>query len=189
MRKLFLIASVCVGLMAKMDAGIAMSYCSSSGLTCMTDADCLPDEICFSGGGVGSCTDSLQCPGGYYCKFTSGGSIGTCTPYPDCFNGCPDCNTTAWSAHSSGYEKRAVATCDTTFCTCTKKTEYRCAAGYYGTSTNGASGCTRCPSFGGGYGSSAAGSTVITNCYISSGSSFAESTGSGTYTSNCYYGK
>lgn len=98
-----------------------------------------------------------------------------------CTNGC---STTAWTAKSTGYEMRDY--CNTTNCTTTK--QYRCAVGYYGTSTNGTSGCTRCPASGGVYGTTAAaGSTVITSCYIPSGSSFSDSTGSGTYTGNCYY--
>ena len=98
---------------------------------------------------------------------------------------CPsECKTTSWSSHSTGYEKKT--TCDTS--TCSVTTSYRCAVGYYGGSTNGASGCARCPASGGVYGTTAsAGSTSITSCYLPSGTSFSDSTGSGTYTGNCYY--
>lgn len=98
-----------------------------------------------------------------------------------CTNGC---STTEWTAKSTGYEVRDY--CNTTNCSTTK--QYRCAVGYYGSSTNGTSGCTRCSASGGVYGTTAAaGSTVITSCYIPSGSSFSDSSGSGTYTENCYY--
>ncbi len=101
---------------------------------------------------------------------------------------CSGASTGAWTAHTTGYQKRTVTYCE---CDGTKhtKTEYRCAAGYYGNSTNGTSGCTRCPSSGGVYGTSAQGSTDITSCYLPSGTTFSDSTGSGTYTSNCYYTK
>ncbi|MDE5615435.1 MAG: hypothetical protein K2I81_01210 [Alphaproteobacteria bacterium] len=102
--------------------------------------------------------------------------------YTDCIceNGCTD---TEWTAGNTGYEYSVTcgANCDT-------GRKYRCAKGYYGTSTNGTTGCTRCPSSGGTYGTTAAaGSTAITSCYIPSGTTFSDSTGSGTYTRNCYY--
>ncbi|MDR0726706.1 MAG: hypothetical protein LBF37_01445 [Rickettsiales bacterium] len=56
-------------------------------------------------------------------------------------------------------------------------TAYRCAAGYYGSSTNGSSGCTLCPSGG----TSAAGSIVITQCYAFP-SSDTDTTGNWEYT-------
>lgn len=99
--------------------------------------------------------------------------------------GCTNCGTGAWAAGNTGYEKRSVGTCNCN--TCTYTTEYRCAAGYYGASTNGTSGCTRCPSSGGVYGTSAAGSTAITSCYIPANSSMTDSTGTYTFTTNCYY--
>lgn len=164
--------------------------CSSSGLACMTDNDCLPYEQCIGSGGGGgntTCTNTSQCYDGFYCKFTTG-STGICTPYPDCSSGCPNCDTTTWTAHSDGYQKRTVATCNTTYCICSKNTEYRCATGYYGTSTNGISGCTRCPSSGGVYGITASsGAKSITECYLPAGTTGSDNTGSFTYTGNCYY--
>ncbi len=141
---------------------------------------------CYKGTGSGtiriaySCT---SCPTGQ--NLISTNIIIECTSntYNKC--GCTNgCSTTAWTAKSTGYEVRDY--CNTTNCTTTK--EYRCARGYYGTSTNGTSGCTRCPASGGIYGTTpAASSTVITSCYIPSGNTFSDSTGSGTYTGNCYY--
>lgn len=92
-------------------------------------------------------------------------------------------------------------------------TTYKCASGYYGTATSLSAGCTACPAnatCAGGNGStfrcnanyyksgaacqpcpnggkSAAGATSITSCYLPSGTTFSDSTGSGTYTENCYY--
>lgn len=48
--------------------------------------------------------------------------------------------------------------------------------------------CRRCPSSGGVYGTtSAAGAESITECYLPSGTTGSDATGSFTYTSNCYY--
>ena len=100
-----------------------------------------------------------------------------------CDGTCSDCTTSAWTAGNTGYQKRTYASCNTATCVCTKRTQYRCAAGYYGTSSNGTSGCSRCPS----NGSSTAGATAITSCYLPSGTTGSDSTGSYTYTANCYY--
>ena len=94
---------------------------------------------------------------------------------------------TDWTSHSTGYQKRTIRSCNATNTLCQQTTEYQCAAGYYGSSTNGSTGCTKCPSSGGVAGQSAAGSIAITSCYIPSGNTFSDSTGSGTYTGNCYY--
>ena len=102
----------------------------------------------------------------------------------------------------------ATCSCDTTSRT------YACASGYYGTATSGTSGCTACPSnatCSGGNGStfscnkgyyksgssctacpsdgttSGSGATSVSSCYIPSGTSFSDGTGSGSYTGNCYY--
>ncbi len=95
------------------------------------------------------------------------------------------CNSGSWNTIRAGYQSRiySYALCGT----CKNETQYRCAPGYYGTTTNGTSGCTRCPSSGGVYGTSAAGSTSITSCYLPAGTSFGDSTGSGQYTTACYY--
>ena len=104
--------------------------------------------------------------------------------------GCSDCSSTSWTSAGTGKETRIYAQCNCN--TCQKSTQYRCAAGYYRSSGSGSSTvCTRCPSSGGVYGTSAAGSTAITSCYLPSGTtvSFSDSAGSGTakYTSDCYY--
>lgn len=71
-------------------------------------------------------------------------------------------------------------------CTAETKTYTSCKPGYY--LENGA--CLECPSSGGTAGQSAdKNDTGITACYIPSGSTFSDTTGSGTYTGNCYYVK
>ncbi len=113
---------------------------------------------------------------------------------PDC-TGCSNCTSdTSWSAGNTGYEKKVTRTCNCN--TCTATTSYRCAAGYYGSSTNGTSGCTRCPAsdvyttaalLTKIYGTSIAGTTVMTSCYIPAGTTFYDNTGSGTYEEASYY--
>ncbi|MBO8407247.1 MAG: hypothetical protein IAC77_02165 [Proteobacteria bacterium] len=56
-------------------------------------------------------------------------------------------------------------------------------AGYYGDAGNYGRNCTKCP----GSGTSAAGSTSITDCYMPSGSTGSDSSGTFIYTSTCYY--
>lgn len=69
-------------------------------------------------------------------------------------------------------------------CTCSRRYSYKCAAGYYGTPTSFLAGqCTECP----GGGTSPTGSTSITSCYLPSGSSCSDTSGTCTYTNNCYY--
>ena len=142
-------------------------------------------------------TDHTACMTGYELTSTSytSSTCGT-THYYDmctksCDGTCSDCTSGSWTAGNTGYQQRTKKTCNTSTCVCSSSTEYRCASGYYGSSSNGTSGCTRCPSSGGVYGTSVAGSTAITSCYLPSGTtvSFSDSTGSGTakYTANCFY--
>ncbi|MCM1294313.1 MAG: hypothetical protein NC311_02010 [Muribaculaceae bacterium] len=110
-------------------------------------------------------------------------------PYHTCVKNCPD--DTDWAASGTGYQKQTVYNTD-----CVASTKYRCAAGYYGSSTNGTSGCTRCPNWTGVYtnstktilarGNSSAGATSITGCYISAGTYY-DTTGTFKITSTCPY--
>ena len=170
------------------NAFAAVGYCSNNPvIVCMDPADCGGATCLFSAGGLGSpCVRNNQCMDGFYCQMISSNQ-GICTPYPDCSNGCTDCESTSWSAHSTGYEKRTTATCNTTTCVCSKKTEYRCTAGYYGTSTNGTSGCTKCPSSDGISGTTTAGAKNITSCNLPAGAIGSDTTGTLTYTKDCYY--
>ncbi len=105
-----------------------------------------------------------------------------------CVKTCTNCNDSDWAAYGTGYERYFHRTCVDG--TCVSTARYRCAAGYYGSSTSGTSGCTKCPSSGGVAGQSEPGNNaVITKCYIPSGSKFSDSTGRWTYTGNCYYSK
>lgn len=89
---------------------------------------------------------------------------------------CTDCTSdTNWTnAATTGYQKKTTATCNAGVCT--KTTEYRCAQGYWGSSTNGTSGCTECDKWTGVYTNSSmttqsagycsAGTTARTGCFI-----------------------
>ncbi|MDE6482092.1 MAG: hypothetical protein K2L25_04720 [Alphaproteobacteria bacterium] len=69
-------------------------------------------------------------------------------------------------------------------------TEYGCAAGYYKSGGSGASTvCTLCPGSGSTRGTNAIGTTDITTCCIPAGTSFSDSTGSGTFNKECCYTK
>lgn len=152
----------------------------------------------------GIASGTLSCATGYSgspsYRYTNGQDNFTgCTKSggTTCDGTCPDCNTTSWSHFATGYQSQTTATCNTATCKCTKFTIYQCAAGYYQSGTvrclasidgdASCSGCTRCPSSGGIYGTSAPGSTAITACYIPAGASMSDSTGTYTYTSPCYY--
>ncbi|MCM1294391.1 MAG: hypothetical protein NC311_02420 [Muribaculaceae bacterium] len=104
---------------------------------------------------------------------------------------CP--NDTDWAEYRTGYQKRTVYNAD-----CVASIQYRCAAGYYGSSTNGTSGCTQCPTWSDVYttsakttlkrGTSAAGATVITSCYVASGTYY-DVSGTFKISSTCQYKK
>ena len=133
--------------------------------------ECSPAGIDGQGGEIVKAGE--YCSDGRYCsltgQLTGGGGLNPIT--------CFDCDSTSWASAGSGRESRIEATCSNG--TCTKDTLYRCAAGYYGNGTT----CTVCP----GGGTSPAGTTAVSGCYIPSGQSFSDGTGSGKYTRNCYY--
>ena len=88
-------------------------------------------------------------------------------------------STRSWSQTQCTCEK-----CNVSNGTCSDGGGITCNKGYY----KSGSSCTRCPASGGTYGTtSGTGATSITECYLPSGTSFSDSYGSGTYTSDCYY--
>lgn len=102
-------------------------------------------------------------------------------PCPDC----TDCSSTSWAAIRPGYESRVSASCNCGVCE--KNTLYRCAAGYYGYSETVGAVCKACPKLGSVAGKSNAGSTLITDCFVPSGTTGSETAGNFIYTANCYY--
>lgn len=108
---------------------------------------------------------------------------------------CTDCTSDSdWSSAGTGYHKKTTATCNAGVCT--KTTAYRCASGYYGSSTNGTSGCTKCPTWSGVYSNSGktteanaystVGTTGITGCMIIP-STYYDASGTFSLTNPCSY--
>ena len=74
-----------------------------------------------------------------------------------------------WASYATGYERRSVTR--PTGCSNASSYQYRCAAGYYGSSTNGTSGCTKCPSVCNSVATtSTAGNTSLGGCCAAAGS-------------------
>ena len=174
------IVGLCTAILVVGPSNAALNCCWGTG-SCLT-LDSTYDS---------SCTDPLICS----CKTTSTTSKGIVTTH----------------------NKKLVTSCvgNKSYAKCqTQSTTYKCAAGYYGTAVGNRSGCTACPSNAtcaggnnstfscnrvyykngsactvcpGGGTTSAAGATSVSSCYIPSGTSFSDATGSGTYTSNCPY--
>ena len=178
------------------DGGSGSCICDTGACLDETWDDTLGSFLCGSGKGGSYSCNCIDAQFNKTITFTCGcysdSDCGSDPSYGCINNRCQKCkscsgaSTGTWTAHSTGYEKRTVTECNCSG-TPTTRTEYRCAAGYYGTTSNGTSGCTRCPASGGIYGTSAAGSTAITACYLPSGTAFSDAAGSGTYTGDCYY--
>ncbi len=193
MKKYFICGLLCVNLAATNAWGYVCSfdYCPDTGIlqivrNCTTEGTmhlgCLGDTV------VNTCN---ECRTGYKRVLVSA----TYAPYScdyeyyicetDC-TGCNNCTSDAdWSEYNTGYQKKTTRRCDCN--TCRVSTEYRCAPGYYGSSTDGTSGCDRCPSSGGIFGTSDAGSTAMTSCYLPAGTTASDESGSYIITENCYY--
>ena len=136
--------------------------------------------VCSGGTNAGAtCTVDSQCPGGI-CIQDTGIDIGDCTP--------ETCKplTTGWG--SCGFGANSYVECEETAeCVgdlCVRRKNYRCVAGAYGSpSASNKTACAPCPS----PGTSAAGSTSQSDCYIPAGTTGSDNTGTYKYTSNCYY--
>lgn len=106
---------------------------------------------------------------------------------------CTACLSLEWTELRDGYQSRQIGgICSDNTCTSNgichePEIEYRCAPGYYGTTTDGATGCAPCPAAPAGAQTSAGGSTKITDCYIPGKVSYSDSNGTFEYTSNCHY--
>lgn len=97
-----------------------------------------------------------------------------------------DCVSGNWATPVSGYQVRTKKECDNG--TCKSSTEFRCAAGWYGSPSTVGSGCTKCPTSNGVAGVTAGpGTTAITSCFLPAGTAFSDTTGSGIYSSPCYW--
>ena len=143
-----------------------------------------PGTTCECSGGTNagaSCTLNSQCPGGTCITVDAGGITPTlCTP--------ETCKPTTTGWGSCGFGANSYVECEATAeCVndlCVRGQNYRCVAGAYGNpSASNKTACAPCPS----PGTSAAGSTSQSDCYIPAGTTGSDSTGTYKYTSNCYY--
>ena len=101
---------------------------------------------------------------------------------------CSNCTSTNWAAYGTGYQYRTLKTCNGTTGVCSSSTAYRCAAGYYGSSSNGTSGCTRCPSQYGAYGTSDPGlNSYVELCYFAPTTSLTDTAGTFHFNTACNY--
>ncbi len=173
---------LCAALLAASDGHALGTNCIASR---MCNGDCfefvLPDPACqrsqtyyYNNYGVATCN---TCDSGYDRRAATimipgcSNSVEYYTCVEQC-NGCSNCTSdAAWSAHTAGYEKKVIRTCNCN--TCQAATTYRCAAGYYGTPDRYVyTGCQRCPGLKNAagdtvYGHSTAGENEnITDCWI-----------------------
>jgi hypothetical protein len=104
------------------------------------------------------------------------------------FSGCK-CTTgssSPWVQYLIGHDTRNLY--NTTTCALSS-VEYRCQAGYYGTSISGTSGCTKCPCIGTSCGNVAAGNgNTAANCYLSACGSTSYNDTTGTFRFGSYTG-
>ena len=182
--------------------GCVLNYCTADATQVTRPTSCATTESLGCIDTEGSSGDLIPiggkkeykscktCPSGFTRKAMTANvsdECGTLTWYTcviECDGTCDNCYSTTWTRGFYNTEQRTVATCNTQTCVCTKKVEHRCSAGYYGTVTLvSSSACTQCPS----PGTSAAGSTSQSDCYIPAGTTGSDSTGTYKYTSNCYY--
>ena len=135
-------------------------------------------QRCYNGSSMITCN---RCESGWESKsntVTVGGCSVVQVVCAKC-TGCSNCNDSLWSSAAPGHEVRQIRTCNCN--TCSSTPEFRCAAGYYGSPSNGSSGCTACPSGS----TSSAGSTSKSDC-CESGDSGSDGTGSWSKPACCY---
>lgn len=159
--------------------------CSNSAISCWGNSS---DKT-----GVISCTG---CKSGYSLlavsqNLTCDGNI-ISAEYNTCVETCSSSNCksdSTWTTIRTGYQRLVKRSCASNT-NCQETPSYRCASGYYGTSSNGSTGCTLCPSFNGIKALSAAGAnSSITKCYVPDGTVGTDVTGTFKYTYACYYTK
>lgn len=170
---------------------LTMSYCSGSAT--MAPHNCASGtQVCYqqedSAGHITVpkiYTSCSTCPTGYTLTTTSVDVCSNVSNPPTikkCCAPCSNCTSdTTWSSYDATREVKVTRSCDCGTCKATNS--YRCKAGYYGSGSS-SSNCTLCPADGAAGGGSTAGSSLITKCFVNSGS---DTTGNYDYTEPCYY--
>lgn len=93
----------------------------------------------------------------------------------------------------AGYEGQGIKTCGLqTQCTCTRRSNYRCAKGYYGSSvqcnkTTSRPYCSGCTTCGTNATTAAAGASTIVQCYIPANVNITDDTGTYHFKADCQY--
>ena len=146
------------------------------------------------------------------CQYDSGDStVTSCTSNSDC----PSLSGGEFTTVATGYRaKYGKGICNTSTKKCRYGYYYQCDEGYYKTSLltavsctdiinvstgaigfNNCAGCSRCAEFTGDgdssnayYGTSAAGSTMASNCYIPADEEFSDTTGTWSFSDDCHTG-
>lgn len=174
---------------------VEMSVSSCSDIAVVATNRCaeIESQSCYkqrnsNGNETGSVIYSscLSCPSGYT-KQTQ--AVDVCSNVADapkinvCCASCDGCvSDTTWSSYDSTREVKVSRSCNCG--TCKTLNLYRCKAGYYGSGSS-TSNCTLCPENDVRImGSSEAGSTKITQCFVNRG---VDSSGNYDYTEPCYY--
>lgn len=166
---------------------------SSKTIGVVSCKNCNPGyELKMGNSNISACSDNSS-------GYDDAGGINS-YDYTYCTKNCNSttCVSSAWTAKGTGYQTRTYRYCSATGTsgTCNSSTQYQCATGYYGSSSNGISGCTQCPTWNGVYtdsakttlvrGTSNAGTTAITGCYIAAGTYY-DASGTFNTTGSCSY--
>ena len=156
---------------------------------CCAKCDSVPHSPSCTNSEICNCEDIVTTDKTYGIVTTQKGSfMVNCNTIAtaSCLHGIP-----TYSCASGFYGTATSSTAGCTKCPSNAKcaggnfSTFVCIQGYY----KKGSSCSRCPVFSGGtYGTTAgAGATAITDCYLPSGTGDRDSTGSFTYTADCYY--
>lgn len=150
-------------------------------------------------GGIYKVQSCASCNAGYAMRTIGSLTIPDCstvkTAYKTCDIKCDNCISIDWTDSAVGYQRYTSKVCNSDS-SCSVSYSYRCAVGYWGTSSNGTSGCSLCPEWTGVYtnsarttnvrGTSSVGTTEITGCYVASGTYY-DVTGTFNTNGNCPY--
>ncbi|MCM1294915.1 MAG: hypothetical protein NC311_05180 [Muribaculaceae bacterium] len=186
----------------KTTCGSSDAYTTNLCYTTNYSAVCYKNSATETSYRIFSCA---SCPSGYELKDVSisdivpGSGCLSSDTAKQCCKTCTDCaSDTAYTATgTNGYLSKKIRSCSCSGTCSVTSTKYMCAPGYYGRSTDGTSGCTRCPKLTNTvYGTTdvnlSLGDTVIvmstiTNCYIPANTPISSTSGTYHFTEDCYY--
>ncbi|MBP3398109.1 MAG: hypothetical protein J6K82_04215 [Alphaproteobacteria bacterium] len=212
------VSSVCAGSVQvynyAMNCATTTNVCYSGGDYTFQIRQC---ATCSSGYTLGTVSTTMAGCNNVSYKVCTRPDTGTsCTSDSNCTSISP--TEAGWRIASDGYQYQyGKGTCNTSTKKCQYGYYFRCDVGYYKTNPLAAypvscikqitnistgefsfvncSGCSRCDEFTGDgdssnayYGTSAAGSTMASNCYIPADEEFSDTTGTWSFTDDCYNG-